>query len=306
VPSAVEIGVATGRTDEDPRGASCGGWSAEDEAAFQSVLTLVRERAGTDFSYYRSSTVRRRVQNRMVSLGARSVAQYLAILASCLDETVSLIERITIKVSRFYRNAGTFDVLRQQVMPALARDRSPGPVRAWSAGCGNGEEPYSLAMLLDEARLDGWVEATDVDGNALKTAEAGLYPAPSAAELPPELAGRYLETVVHRNQECRRVRDPLRSRVRFSRHDLTTATGGICETNSNGLPFPGDMVFDLICCRNVLIYFQRSVQERVLHMFCAALAPRGFLCLGEAEWPSAALGPLEVLDQKARVFRAPA
>lgn len=258
------------------------------------ILALVRARTGTDFSHYRAAMIRRRILNRMISAEVSSLEQYLALVRTCEAEIPLLVERLTIKVSRFYRNSATFDMLRTQVIPELAKQRGGRPLRIWSAGCGCGEEAYTLAMLLDEAACDGIVAASDIDPAALETARDAVYPQVAAAELPPDLAARYLDPAQARQQAGYRVRDSLRTRVRFSRHDLTSAA-----------PAPGGGAYDLVSCRNVLIYLERSMSARVLCLLRRSVAGGGYLCLGEAEWPADPVAAsLDTLDHRTRVFRA--
>jgi chemotaxis methyl-accepting protein methylase len=261
---------------------------AHDDAVL-SILAVLRERMGTDFTRYRAATVQRRIANRMISVGAASLQDYLVLLRSSEGEAAQLLNRMAIKVSRFYRNRASFDLLRASVFPALAA--APRPARIWSAGCGCGEEPYSLAMLLDEAGAAGTVEATDIDPAALDAAAHGLYAPESVAELPEELRRRYLVPINARRPLLAAAR-ALRERVRLERHDLL---GGAA---------PGAGEFDLVSCRNVLIYLQGEVREQVFRTLLRALRPGGYLFLGEAEWPPEALGDaLECLGHGARLFR---
>lgn len=261
------------------------------DAAFGAILQLLRERTGADLSRYRPTTVSRRVLNRMISVGSSTFEHYLALLRADEHEALRLLDRVTIKVSRFYRNPVTFDALRLTVLPALAAANPGRPLRIWSAGCGCGEEPYTLAMLLDEAGIPGTVEATDIDPGALERAALGRrYVSATLSELPLELRNRYLEP----EDGGYTVRKSLRDRVRFSRHDLSAELGP-----------PAGGAFDLIACRNVLIYFARGPQERAMHALRAGLAEGGYLCLGEAEWPLPSVAPsLEALPVKTRIFRA--
>lgn len=262
----------------------------------RAVLSVLHERTGVDFAQYRTGTVTRRIHNRMISAGIDSLEAYLSHLRASHDETLPLVERLTIKVSRFYRNRATFDLLREQVLPDLARcGRRAGRdgLSIWSAGCGCGEEAYTLAMLLEEHGIPGTVEASDIDPGALDAARAGIYPQAALAELPPAFLS-YLEPVAGKG-ERHRVVDAVRRRLRFSRHDLTAAA-----------PPPG-APFDLVSCRNVLIYFDREAQVRTLAKLRSALSDGGCLCLGEAEWPHAAVAAtLATVSAKLRVFRAPA
>ena len=263
----------------------------EDDALVRAILEIVRSRTGLDFSGYRTATIRRRIGSRMAVIGVRTLAEYERFLAGADAETVPLVERLTIKVSRFYRNPVTFDCLREQVVPGLMEAARGGPLRFWSAGCGYGEEAYTLAMLLDEAGAPGTVQATDIDVIALELARVAIYPPDALADLPPDLTSRYLEPVTHRGERWYRVCDALRSRVRFAQHDLTTTA-----------PVPVDGPVDLVTCRNVLIYLERPVQATAVFNLRRALAPGGFLCLGESEWPPASAA-FEPLDFRTRIFR---
>ena len=244
------------------------------EAQFiDDIIAIVHDRTGVDFSLYRRATVQRRIGNRMISIGEPSLDAYLRHLRADAEEASRLLERLTIKVSRFYRNARTFDFLASEVMPALVQMRGNAPLRIWSAGCGCGEEAYTLAMLLDRAGVAGTVEATDIDPAALAFARAGIYRAEALAELPQYLAGAYLKPLEGKGESRYRVGAALRERVHFSHHDLTAVA-----------PHAGAS-FDLVCCRNVLIYLGRDAQRHAFEMLNVALRNGGFLCIGEAEWP---------------------
>ncbi|HKO87523.1 MAG TPA: protein-glutamate O-methyltransferase CheR [Burkholderiales bacterium] len=234
------------------------------------IIALVRDRTGVDFSVYRRTTVQRRIGNRMISVGAASFDTYLALLKADPLEAPRLLERLTIKVSRFYRNARSFDYLAQAVLPALIRARSGKPLTLWSAGCGCGEEAYTLAMLLDQAGVEGEVRATDIDPPSLAIAREGIYRREALDELPPILR----ETYLSEQGDQFEVRQALRRRVHFSFHDLTGT-----------VPPPASTPFDLVSCRNVLIYLRQDAQRMVFETLIGAIAPQGYLYIGEAEWP---------------------
>lgn len=261
------------------------------DTALAAILRVLHDRTGTDFSMYRPCTIERRVRNQMMLAGADTFEQYLKILRGDALEAARLLERVTIKVSRFYRNKSTFDWLRLKVIPDLGKAVPEGPIRIWSAGCGFGEEAYTLSMLLEEAGLPGYVVATDIDLSALRLALQGRYRRAAFDELPEELFERYIE----RDDEAFRVAEPVRARVRFAHHDIIS-----------GRPPPGGgTLFDLVCCRNVLIYLSRTIQEDVLHSLRARVRAGGILSLGEAEWPSASIAPsLEALPHQTHLFRA--
>lgn len=268
-----------------------------DGTVVDDILRALKRHTGVDFTGYRRSTLERRIANRMLSVLTPSSKQYLELLLSSKVEAARLLERLTIKVSRFYRYSLAFDVLRMHVLPELARQQPDRPLAVWSVGCGAGEEPYTLAMLFDAAGISSEIHATDVDRSALELASSAVFASSALRELPADLFERYLE-VVPDAASCRgetqyRVRESLRQRVRFRFHDITSLQ-----------PAPAPTPFDLISCRNLLIYLQRELQERVLAQLCASLRPGGVLLLGEAEWPGAStMSALEVIHTRARLFR---
>jgi|GEM_PF-737617 len=257
----------------------------------RAVLDVMLVRTGLDFSCYRLPTVARRIGNRMLSVGISSAERYLCLLRTSESEPQRLLERITIKVSRFYRHAATFDHLRTHVLPELASEGAPVKLR--SVGCGAGEEAYTLAMLLDEANIPGTIEAIDIDASALEDARVGIYPLGSIAELPPELAARYLEPVVTRGRPGYRVHSVLRERLRFARRDITSPSAEASPSH-----------FDLVSCRNVLIYLQRAAQTAATRRLVDMIRPGGVLCLGEAEWPLPDIATrLDPFAHRTRLFR---
>jgi chemotaxis methyl-accepting protein methylase len=219
----------------------------------------------------------------------RSEEAYRKLLSDDPAEMERLLAVLTIKVSRFYRDAPVFDALRTSVLPELRRLARPGPLRVWSAGCACGEEPYTLALLTESSVS---IDATDVDETALAAARAGWYAPSALAELPLDLAGKLGDwTSVDRAAVVVDAR--LRKRVRFAWHDVSNPS----------TPPPGGP-YHLICCRNVLIYFTQETQRTAMAVLIDNLLPGGVLCLGEAEWPVGdAAGRLEVIDRRAKLFR---
>src|SRR6185295_3259633 len=265
------------------------GVPAIDDPAFCEILQLLRERTGTDFASYRLPTVARRTVNRMISVGAETYADYLEYLRQREGEAARLLEHVTIKVSRFYRHAPAFDALRREVLPELARQANGRPLEVWSVGCGCGEEPYTLAMVFAEAGLNCIIEATDIDPAALQRASHGYYADAALIELPKDLRERYLV----RSEGSHEVTHVLREQVRFSHHDILSSR-----------PPPGSGRFDLVCFRNVLIYLGLEVQELALHSARRAVRDEGYLCLGEAEWPTPDIAAtLRPLAHDSRIFR---
>lgn len=263
-----------------------------EEEALEAILARVHTRTGIDLQGYRRSTMRRRVANRMLGARVDSLPRYLELLDASPDETAPLLESLLIKVSRFYRNAGAFDLVRREVLPELAAAACGRPLRVWSAGCGRGEEAHTLAMLLEERGLEGTVAATDVDDGALAEAAAGIYADGAVQELPEELRSRYLERCATKPGAWK-VADAVRKRIQWRHDDLARPDAGA--------------EYDLVSCRNVLIYLDRPAQDRVFARLLASLAPAGYLFLGEAEWlPAARLSAVTAAWPRWRLFRAQA
>ena len=225
-----------------------------------------------DFSKYERSTVWRRIQRRMAVHHLSSPDAYLNHIQRDPAEVQALFRELLISVTSFFRTSEAFQALEEQVIPRLfaGKDRSDC-VRVWSAGCATGEEAYSLAMLLDEhaASLPRAPEiqifATDPSPQAIRRARDGRYARSVVAELSEARRARHLRQV----GENYRIKKALRDRVLFAQHDLLTD--------------PPFSKIDLVACRNVLIYLQRSVHSRVLRLLHYGLRPGGILFLGEAE-----------------------
>lgn len=264
----------------------------EDAAALSDVLEVLRVRDGLDLSGYRRATVERRIRNRVISAGAPSLAAYAERLRADAAESARLVERLTIKVSRLFRNAAAFEAL--SVALAADVDVAPRRLTAWSAGCACGEEVYSLAMVLAELGQPGGgppaVVGTDVDPGALAAAREAVYAEAALAELPAPVRNRWLERAP---PAAWRPVPAVRARAAFERHDLARAARP-----------PGSGRFDVVACRNTLIYFDPPLQRRAFALLCEGLAPGGLLFLGEAEWPPPELAPrLRPLDRRHRLFR---
>lgn len=275
---------------EPPRGLP----NPVDPAALDPLLAVLGARDGLDLSGYRRATLARRVQNRMITAGETTLAAYVERLRGDPGETARLLDRLTIKVSRFHRNPESVEAVSQALAGDLAR--APRRLAAWSAGCARGEEPHTLAIVLAElGQPEGppAIVGTDLDPGALAEAAEAVYGEAALEDVPPAVRARYFAPVPGRPAPAWRVADAARRRVRLEQHDLARAEGP-----------PEGGPFDLVACRNTLIYFDPPLQRRVLALLVGALAPGGLLWLGEAEWPAgeAAL-QLRAVDRRARLFR---
>ena len=270
--------------------------TAADDPAF---AALARKISGAGFAVeaYKDKCVRRRIAVRMRACGVHTYADYQALLERSPTEYERLRDALTINVTRFYRNADTWNLLRRDLIPRLCA--ASGEIRVWSAGCSSGEEAYTVAILaaehLDRAgrstELDRLVvDATDVDRLSLERAQAARYRPENLAEMPPELVDRYLEPVGPELQVVARVR----RRVFVRRVDL------------NSSPAPR-RDYHMVVCRNVLIYFDRPMQERLLQTFTDSLVPGGYLVLGKVETLFGTVRDrLLLVDPRERVYRRPA
>ena len=266
-----------------------------DDDAFDALTRKISREAGLTLDAYKDKCLRRRIAVRMRACGVHTFADYQSHLDSTPSEYERLKDAITINVTRFYRNAETWNILRNRLIGDICENGGEN-VRAWSAGCSSGEEAYTLAVLIAEyydrqgraERLDKViVDATDIDRQCLTLARAGRYRRDALADVPADLVERYFET----DDDGYRVIDRVRRSVHVKSLDL------------NREP-PPSRHYRLILCRNVVIYFGRETQERVFVAFAEALAPGGILVLGKVE---TLFGPardrFSLLDPRERIYR---
>lgn len=259
------------------------------------IVALLRARTGHDFSSYKRATVMRRVIRRMQVCRADTLAGYADYLLATPEEAKALLSDLLISVTTFFRDPRAFEALgRLAVCPlfdGLDPDSKDG-LRAWVVGCATGEEAYSLAILLQEeaARRKVFVPmqifATDLDEGALATAREGRYPRTIEADVSDERLDRFfVDEGTHY-----RVRKELRDTVLFATHSV--------------IKEPPFLRLDLVTCRNLLIYLERSLQQQVCAIFHYALEPGRFLFLGSAETADAAADLFVPVDRDARIYAA--
>lgn len=250
---------------------------------FNGILATLRTATGYDFRHYKKKTLNRRIQRRMSLRGLHHLAEYGAQLANDPEEVRLLFRDLLIGVTQFFREAEAWRCLQEIVFPSLVREARPGmSIRVWVPGCATGEEAYSVAMLLrEEAEAQQkncgiQVFATDIDIDALEYARLGLYPESVAADISPERLARFFTREGNNYQ----VVKELRELVVFAPQNLITD--------------PPFSKLDLISCRNVLIYVEPEMQQRIIALFHFALKPDGYLLLGHSE----SIGPREDLFRR--------
>lgn len=271
------------------------------QSLLDAVLAELRKSRGIDLSGYRRSMLKRRLAARMARLRCDDPTEYLARLQSDPSECDHLIDAIAINVSSFFRNPIVWEILAQSVLPEiLERKRQAGhqEIRVWSAGCAAGEEAYSAAILIHRAlkgELADWrphIFATDIDNNALKAAAEGIYPRESFKNTKLGILDEYF-TAVKRGY---RLRPFIRKMVWFSHDSLTSPHGFAPKESVFGS-------FDLVFCRNVLIYFSLELQEAVLDKLIRSMDNGGYLLLGESESLTRKTQPrLAKVDGRNRIY----
>lgn len=255
------------------------------------LMQLLRELTGVDFSQYKFNTLYRRIHRRMHLRRIADVPQYVQFVEETPAEARALYHDFLISVTSFFRDPPAFDALKATVFPALLRDRvAREPVRAWIAGCSTGQEAYSVAIAFSEYResvassVPLQLFATDVNGASIDTARAGLFPGGIVEEVSAERLRRYFVPVDGQFRISKEIRDCCV----FSRHDLAADP-----------PFSR---VDLIGCRNLLIYLEPALQDRILPVLRHALKPAGFLWLGASETVGAQRALFDVVDARHRIY----
>lgn len=256
------------------------------------IFELLRRASGHDFSHYKETTVRRRIERRMAVLQLEDYADYVSLIEKESVELQSLFHDLLIGVTRFFRDPAAFAALAGEPLESLVRaSLARPPLRVWVPGCATGEEAYSIAMLLAEelARSQSQAKfqlfATDIDPVAIDFARAGRYPASVVNDIGPERLKRFFIPV----EDGYRVRSQIRESVIFSTQSI--------------IKDPPFSRLDLISCRNLLIYLDSELQKRLLPLFHFALRPEGILFLGSSESVGQYTNLFKPVDAKAKIFR---
>ncbi len=247
------------------------------------LLEYIHSTQGVDFSHYRPATVSRKLELRLQETNCRDYHAYLGYLKTHPEELPLLIRTLTIKVSNFFRNSLVFELLQQEVLPKIIDDFKH--LKAWSIGCANGEEPYTIAMIVHEMITGDigpfvyHIQGTDLDGGAIDSARAAIYPDRELFEMKRKYIDRYFTEVNGRHetgygQRHYHLKSEIRSMVRFSSDNIVSL-----------LRRKRDMVgtFNIILCRNLLIYMSREVKDEMGLALLDILYDGGYLVIGESE-----------------------
>ena len=267
--------------------------SEQDDRGFRALTQKISRARGLACGSYKDRCLRRRIAVRMRARGVHTFDDYGRLLDQDAHEYDLLVDALTINVTKFFRNVETWRALEPRLAELWTARR--GEVRVWSAGCASGEEPYTVAVALAETarRLDqetllprARIDASDIDRTSLERTRAAEYPEAAFTEMPVELVRRYFTV-----EPPRQPLPALQRIVRVVKHDLT----------SEPAPAPP---YDLVVCRNVVIYFDRPMQERLFTLFADVLAPGGVLLLGKVETLFGAARQRLVLEEpRERIYR---
>ncbi|MGH7987441.1 MAG: chemotaxis protein CheB, partial [Candidatus Binataceae bacterium] len=268
-----------------------GGLRPELSGALRDALTIMRLRTGNDFSHYKRPTLLRRISRRIQVHDLADLPAYLNFIREHSEEVTALLRDLLITVTNVFRDPEAFELLQKEVVPKLFAGKSGNDqVRVWSAGCATGEEAYSIAILLAEyaARLPDppriQVFATDIDEKAIAQAREGRYLATISVDVSPERLRQFFV----KEGAGYQIKKDLREIVLFARHNVVRDP-----------PFSR---LDLVSCRNLLIYLNREMQERLLSIFHFALRPDGYLFLGASESAEITPALFATLDKKRCIY----
>lgn len=245
---------------------------------FEQIASFLRAESGIALTEAKATLVYSRLAKRVRKLGLPDFDAYCAFILTSegASERDAMLAALTTNVTRFFREPHHFDLLRAEIAPALiATAKSGGRVRLWSAACSSGEEPYSMAITLldvfpDASRYDVRILATDIDPNVVTRGRLGVYRDDAVSPVPANLRERWMSRERDGADKAWRVKDEVRALVTFK------------ELNLIG-QWPMKGRFDLIFCRNVVIYFEAETQAVLWHRFKGVMKPDARLCIGHSE-----------------------
>lgn len=260
----------------------------------QKILLMLRTRTGHDFSLYKKNTLFRRLERRMHLHQMANLEEYMTFLQENPQEVQVLLKEFLIGVTRFFRDYPAFQLLEEKLLPQLMGKKLRNePLRIWIAGCSTGEEAYSIAILAREyqernkAKYQQKVQifATDMDKEAIEKARKGLY----YSNMGVDMSAERLERWFSRGENHYQINQEIREMVVFAEHNMTRD--------------PAFTKLDLLCCRNVFIYFAPELQKKLLPVFHYTLNPGGILFLGPSENINGLEGSFETLDLKWKFYQ---
>ena len=259
------------------------------------IFILLRNKTTHDFSMYKPSTIGRRIERRMMVNQIERIEDYYTYLQNKEDEIDALFNDILIGVTQFFRDTEAFTSLENEVIPKLFLDKEPdATIRVWITGCSTGEEAYSIAILLMEyaqTRKQNFsiqVFATDIDPTAIAIARAGEYSTNITEHMSPERLKRHFTQ--NSDDNTYKIHKDIRDLMVFSIHDI--------------IKDPPFSRIDLISCRNLLIYLDVQLQQKLISLFHYSLNPDSYLFLGSSESIGELSNLFDIIDQKSKLFKS--
>jgi len=244
----------------------------KDDQFLTTVFDLIRKESGVEFHYYKTPTLLRRITKRMIQGSFPDPETYIGYLQDHTEEVNRLGQDFLIGVTRFFRDPEAFDILREKVIPAIiANKEEDGTIKIWVTACSTGEEAYTIAMVVDEVlestakNLSVKIFASDIDPEAIQFASSGEYPLSIEKDLDPRLLNKYFV----RSGKSLSIIPRIRKQIVFAKHNI--------------IKDPPFIRNDLVSCRNMLIYINPSMQQRIFSLLLFASGKDGFLFLGPSE-----------------------
>jgi len=240
------------------------------DANFELYRDLIYRESGITFTQTNRSILESRLKERLREKNLSSATEYLGVIRSSQEELTGFLDSITTNLTRFFRNQAHFDALEKYVIPELINNikKIPGTIRIWSAGCSTGEEPYTIAMLLNEILPKAWnfeILASDISLKCLMTAKEGFYAESRIVGVPDNYLLKYFDKV----DGGYKIHPDIQSKIKFDYHNLKN------DSQQRNL--------DIVFCRNVIIYFDDVAQTAVMNRFWDSMASRSFLFIGHSE-----------------------
>jgi chemotaxis protein methyltransferase CheR len=240
------------------------------DANFELYRDLIYKESGITFTPTNRSILESRLKERLREKGLTSMSDYFEKVKASKEELTGFLDSITTNLTRFFRNQAHFDALEKYVIPELINNirKFPGTIKIWSAGCSTGEEPYTIAMLLSEILPKAWnfeILASDISLKCLMTAKEGFYAENRIVGIPDAYLAKYFDKV----DGGFKVHPDIQAKIRFDYHNLKNDSQ---QRN-----------FDVVFCRNVIIYFDEAAQTAVMGRFWDSMAPKSFLYIGHSE-----------------------
>ncbi|MFO7843181.1 MAG: chemotaxis protein CheB, partial [Bacteroidales bacterium] len=266
----------------------------KDKSAFEKIVILLRTHTGNDFSLYKKNTVYRRIERRMSIHKIDKIQSYVHFLQENPKEVHILFKELMIGVTGFFRDPLVWDKLKEKEIPELlGKLKSNSHLRAWVPGCSTGEEAYSLAIVFKEAvenvnpnaGISLQIFASDLDQDAVDIARKGIFPENITADVSPKRLSRFFI----RTDDGYRVNTEIREMIVFAQHNL--------------IMHPPFTKMDFISCRNLLIYMDPELQNKLLSLFYYSLNRKGILILGTAETPGAQSHLFTTVDRSLKIFK---